>query len=117
MLLREGKKSQALRCLRGRKRVEKRAENLQAKLESIRGILDRIAQSQTDKMVRDEADTAAHRQLNACEPAGGAGVSGRGVGAEALPEGRDGGRSREAGGSNPGGDLSFSTFRLVSFRM
>lgn len=51
VLLREGKKSQALRCLRGRKRVEKRAENLQAKLESIRGILDRIAQSQTDKMV------------------------------------------------------------------
>lgn len=51
MLLREGKKSQALRCLRGRKRVEKRADNLFAKLESIRGILDRIAQSQTDKMV------------------------------------------------------------------
>ncbi|XP_028270063.1 charged multivesicular body protein 7 [Parambassis ranga] len=50
-LLREGKKSQALRCLRGRKRVEKRADNLFAKLESIRGILDRIAQSQTDKMV------------------------------------------------------------------
>ncbi|KAM9392126.1 charged multivesicular body protein 7 [Pholidichthys leucotaenia] len=51
ILLREGKKSQALRCLRGRKRVEKRAENLFSKLESIRGILDRIAQSQTDKMV------------------------------------------------------------------
>ncbi|XP_011613791.2 charged multivesicular body protein 7 [Takifugu rubripes] len=51
MLLREGKKSQALRCLRGRKRVEKRAENLLAKVESIREILDRIAQSQTDKMV------------------------------------------------------------------
>ncbi|XP_041644345.1 charged multivesicular body protein 7 [Cheilinus undulatus] len=51
MLLREGKKSQALRCLRGRKRVEKRADNLFAQLESIRGILDRIAQSQTDKMV------------------------------------------------------------------
>ncbi|XP_040010084.1 charged multivesicular body protein 7 isoform X2 [Xiphias gladius] len=51
LLLREGKKSQALRCLRGRKRVEKRADNLFAKLESIRGILDRIAQSQTDKMV------------------------------------------------------------------
>lgn len=43
---------QALRCLRGRKRVEKRADNLFAKLETIRGILDRIAQSQTDKMVR-----------------------------------------------------------------
>ncbi|KAL3063003.1 hypothetical protein OYC64_002732 [Pagothenia borchgrevinki] len=51
LLLKEGKKSQALRCLRGRKRVEKRAESLFAKLESIRGILDRIAQSQTDKMV------------------------------------------------------------------
>ncbi|XP_054467136.1 charged multivesicular body protein 7 isoform X1 [Anoplopoma fimbria] len=50
-LLREGKKSQALRSLRGRKRVEKRADSLFAKLESIRGILDRIAQSQTDKMV------------------------------------------------------------------
>ncbi|KAK5871257.1 hypothetical protein PBY51_004149 [Eleginops maclovinus] len=51
VLLREGKKSQALRCIRGRKRVEKRAESLFAKLESIRGILDRIAQSETDKMV------------------------------------------------------------------
>ncbi|XP_078106333.1 charged multivesicular body protein 7 [Sander vitreus] len=51
VLLREGKKSQALRCLRGRKRVEKRADGLFAKLESIRGILDRIAQSQTDKTV------------------------------------------------------------------
>nr|XP_061804729.1 charged multivesicular body protein 7 [Nerophis lumbriciformis] len=50
-LLREGKKVQALRCLRGRKRVEKRADNLSGQLESIRGILDRIAQSQTDKMV------------------------------------------------------------------
>ncbi|CAF87529.1 unnamed protein product, partial [Tetraodon nigroviridis] len=37
---------------------------------------------------------------------GGAGVSGRRGGAQALPEGRDGGRSREPGGSNPGGDLS-----------
>ncbi|KAK2837589.1 hypothetical protein Q5P01_014801 [Channa striata] len=51
ILLHEGKKSQALRCLRGRKRVEKRADNLFAKLESIRAILERIAQSQTDKMV------------------------------------------------------------------
>nr|XP_040051205.1 charged multivesicular body protein 7 isoform X2 [Gasterosteus aculeatus aculeatus] len=49
--LREGKKSQALRSLKGCKRVEKRADGLFAKLESIRGILDRIAQSQTDKMV------------------------------------------------------------------
>lgn len=63
MLLREGKKSQALRCLRGRKRVEKRADNLFAKLESIRGILDRIAQSQTDKMVMQayQAGVAALR--------------------------------------------------------
>nr|XP_046242668.1 charged multivesicular body protein 7 [Scatophagus argus] len=63
MLLREGKKSQALRCLRGRRRVEKRADNLFAKLESIRGILDRIAQSQTDKMVMQayQAGVAALR--------------------------------------------------------
>ncbi|XP_029017167.1 charged multivesicular body protein 7 isoform X2 [Betta splendens] len=51
ILLREGKKSQALRCLRGCKRAEKRADNLFVQLESIRAILDRIAQSQTDKMV------------------------------------------------------------------
>ncbi|XP_023199844.1 charged multivesicular body protein 7 isoform X1 [Xiphophorus maculatus] len=51
ILLRDGKKTQALRCLRGRKRVEKRADSLFAKLETIRGILERIAQSQTDKMV------------------------------------------------------------------
>ncbi|XP_077571114.1 charged multivesicular body protein 7 [Stigmatopora nigra] len=51
VLLRDGKKVQALRCLRGRKRVEKRADNLVGQMESIRGILDRIAQSQTDKMV------------------------------------------------------------------
>lgn len=63
VLIREGKKSQALRCLRGRKRVEKRADNLFAKLESIRGILDRIAQSQTDKMVMQayQAGVAALR--------------------------------------------------------
>lgn len=63
VLLREGKKSQALRCLRGRKRVEKRADNLFAKMESIRGILDRIAQSQTDKMVMQayQAGVAALR--------------------------------------------------------
>lgn len=54
-------RQQALRCLRGRKRVEKRAENLLAKLESIREILDRITQSQTDKMVRDEAATGPPR--------------------------------------------------------
>ena len=44
--------------MRGCKRVEKRADNLFAKLETIRGILDRIAQSQTDKMVR--AAVAVH---------------------------------------------------------
>lgn len=46
---------QALRSLRSRKQVEKRADNLFNQLESIRGILDRIAQSQTDKMVRGGA--------------------------------------------------------------
>ncbi|XP_076021309.1 charged multivesicular body protein 7 [Genypterus blacodes] len=51
VLLRDKKKSQALRCLRGSKRVEKRADKLFDHLESIRGILDRIAQSQTDKTV------------------------------------------------------------------
>ncbi|XP_044052918.1 charged multivesicular body protein 7 isoform X2 [Siniperca chuatsi] len=63
VLLREGKKSQALRCLRGRKKVEKRADNLFTKLESIRGILERIAQSQTDKMVMQayQAGVAALR--------------------------------------------------------
>ncbi|XP_070690451.1 charged multivesicular body protein 7 [Pempheris klunzingeri] len=63
VLLQEGKKSQALRCLRARKRVEKRADSLFAKLESIRGILDRIAQSQTDKMVMQayQAGVAALR--------------------------------------------------------
>lgn len=63
ILLREGKKSQALRCLRGRKRVEKRVDNLFAKLESIREILDRIAQSQSDKMVMQayQAGVAALR--------------------------------------------------------
>ncbi|XP_062307704.1 charged multivesicular body protein 7 isoform X1 [Osmerus eperlanus] len=49
--LRQGKKSQALRCLRSRKRVEKRADRLHAQLETVKGILDRIAHSQTDKLV------------------------------------------------------------------
>lgn len=56
---------QALRCLRGRKRVEKRAESLLAKLESIRDILDRITQSQTDKMVRGEPVTS-HGSIKSC---------------------------------------------------
>ncbi|XP_045082961.1 charged multivesicular body protein 7 isoform X2 [Coregonus clupeaformis] len=51
VLLREGKKSQALRCLRSRKRVEKKADHLYAQLENVKGILDRIANSQTDKLV------------------------------------------------------------------
>ncbi|XP_061673811.1 charged multivesicular body protein 7 [Syngnathoides biaculeatus] len=51
VLLRDGKKTQALRCLRGRKRLEKRADGLSGQLESVRSILDRIAQSQTDKTV------------------------------------------------------------------
>ncbi|XP_046871756.1 charged multivesicular body protein 7 isoform X2 [Hypomesus transpacificus] len=49
--LRQGKKSQALRCLRSRKRVEKRADRLHSQLETVKGILDRIAHSQTDKLV------------------------------------------------------------------
>ncbi|XP_061116482.1 charged multivesicular body protein 7 isoform X2 [Conger conger] len=62
-LLREGKKSQALRCLRGRKRVEKRADGLYAQLETIKGILDRIAHSQTDRLVMQayQAGVAALR--------------------------------------------------------
>ncbi|CAB1319753.1 unnamed protein product [Coregonus sp. 'balchen'] len=51
VLLREGKKSQALRCLRSRKRVERKADRLYAQLENVKGILDRIANSQTDKLV------------------------------------------------------------------
>ncbi|XP_041755937.1 charged multivesicular body protein 7 [Coregonus clupeaformis] len=51
VLLREGKKSQALRCLRSRKRVERKADRLYTQLENVKGILDRIANSQTDKLV------------------------------------------------------------------
>ncbi|XP_036383352.1 charged multivesicular body protein 7 isoform X1 [Megalops cyprinoides] len=62
-LLQEGKKSQALRCLRGRKRVEKRADRLYAQLETVKGILDRIAHSQTDRLVMQayQAGVAALR--------------------------------------------------------
>uniref|UniRef100_A0A8C8JBA0 Charged multivesicular body protein 7 n=1 Tax=Oncorhynchus tshawytscha TaxID=74940 RepID=A0A8C8JBA0_ONCTS len=42
---------QALRCLRSRKRVEKKADHLYAQLENVKGILDKIANSQTDKLV------------------------------------------------------------------
>lgn len=55
------------------------------------------------------------QQLSSRDPTGGAGVSGRGVGAEALPEGRDGGTSREPRGSNPGGELFSGTFRFFFF--
>ncbi|XP_066570516.1 charged multivesicular body protein 7 [Amia ocellicauda] len=62
-LLREGKKTQALRCLRGRKRVEKRADRLHAQLETVKGILDRIAHSHTDRLVMQayQAGVAALR--------------------------------------------------------
>lgn len=46
--------------------MEKRAENLLAKLESIREILDRITQSQTDKMVRDEAEGRRRSTQSCC---------------------------------------------------
>ncbi|XP_028852137.1 charged multivesicular body protein 7 [Denticeps clupeoides] len=62
-LLKEGKKTQALRCLRGRKRVEKRADRLYAQLETVKGILERIAHSQTDRLVMQayQAGVAALR--------------------------------------------------------
>lgn len=50
---------QALRCLRGSKRVEKKADRLFAQLETVKGILDRIANSQTDRLVR-RTDTQMH---------------------------------------------------------
>ncbi|XP_058864547.1 charged multivesicular body protein 7-like isoform X3 [Acipenser ruthenus] len=50
-LLGQGKKTQALRCLRARKRVEKRADSLHAQLETVQGILERIANSHTDRLV------------------------------------------------------------------
>ncbi|XP_076846329.1 charged multivesicular body protein 7 [Brachyhypopomus gauderio] len=62
-LLKEGKKTQALRCLRGRKHVEKKADRLYAQLETVKGILDRIASSQTDRLVMQayQAGVAALR--------------------------------------------------------
>ncbi|XP_029459615.1 charged multivesicular body protein 7 isoform X1 [Rhinatrema bivittatum] len=48
-----GKKQQALRSLKSKKRTEKRLGELQAKLECVQGILDRISASQTDRMVVD----------------------------------------------------------------
>lgn len=52
---------QALRCLRGSKRVEKKADRLFAQLETVKGILDRIANSQTDRLVR-RTNTQTHGQ-------------------------------------------------------
>ncbi|XP_051965103.1 charged multivesicular body protein 7-like isoform X2 [Xyrauchen texanus] len=62
-LLKDGKKSQALRCLRGGKRVEKKADLLYAQLETVKGILERIANSQTDRLVMQayQAGVAALR--------------------------------------------------------
>lgn len=72
--------------------MEKRADNLFAKLETIRGILDRIAQSQTDKMVKSCINSSTDhmcmlsvlRVCCVCVCAGYAGVSGRSGGPEAL---------------------------------
>lgn len=44
--------AQALRCLRGKKRVEGKADRLYTQLETVKGILDRIASSQTDRLVK-----------------------------------------------------------------
>lgn len=52
---------QALRCLRGGKRVEKKADRLFAQLETVKGILERIANSQTDRLVWTKS-TQIHRQ-------------------------------------------------------
>lgn len=60
---------QALRSLRSRKQVEKRVDNLSNQLESIRGILDRIDQSSTDKTVRGGAacvPAASSGRLDSC---------------------------------------------------
>ncbi|KAF7694953.1 charged multivesicular body protein 7 [Silurus meridionalis] len=62
-LLKEGKKSQALRCLKGKKCVEGKADRLYTQLETVKGILDRIASSQTDRLVMQayQAGVAALR--------------------------------------------------------
>jgi len=73
--------------------VEKRTDSLFAKLESIRGILDRIAHSQTDKMVRGrrEHQLYNHGGGRCCKCVltmfvGYARVSGRSVGPETFSE-------------------------------
>uniref|UniRef100_A0A4W3JD10 Charged multivesicular body protein 7 n=1 Tax=Callorhinchus milii TaxID=7868 RepID=A0A4W3JD10_CALMI len=51
--LKTGKKQLALKCLKTKKKSEKRLENIHAKLDTIQTILDRIYSSQSDKMVVD----------------------------------------------------------------
>ncbi|KFO96227.1 Charged multivesicular body protein 7 [Calypte anna] len=46
-----GKKQLALRCLKSKRRTERRIEELHSKLDAVQGILDRIYASQTDQMV------------------------------------------------------------------
>uniref|UniRef100_H3B5L1 Charged multivesicular body protein 7 n=1 Tax=Latimeria chalumnae TaxID=7897 RepID=H3B5L1_LATCH len=62
--LKAGKKLMTLRCLKMKKKTEKRAESLQCKLDTIQTILDRIYSSQTDRMVIDayEAGVGALKQ-------------------------------------------------------
>ncbi|NXI83625.1 CHMP7 protein, partial [Rhipidura dahli] len=48
---RAGKKQLALRCLKAKRRTERRIEELHSKLDTVQGILDRIYASQTDQMV------------------------------------------------------------------
>ncbi|XP_043392201.1 charged multivesicular body protein 7 isoform X5 [Chelonia mydas] len=48
---RAGKKQLALRCLKSKRRTERRIEELLSKLDAVQGILDRIYASQTDQMV------------------------------------------------------------------
>ncbi|KAJ6653723.1 hypothetical protein lerEdw1_008794 [Lerista edwardsae] len=48
---RAGKKQVALRCLKSKRRTERRITELHSKLDVVQGILDRIYASQTDQMV------------------------------------------------------------------
>lgn len=48
---RTGKKQVALRCLKSKRRTERRISELHSKLDVVQGILDRIYASQTDQMV------------------------------------------------------------------
>ncbi|XP_069070171.1 charged multivesicular body protein 7 isoform X2 [Pleurodeles waltl] len=50
---RAGKKPLALRCLKSKKRADRRISELHSKLDTVQGILDRIYASQTDRMVID----------------------------------------------------------------